>query len=323
MDPCKTVISVLQRGGSLLVLTGFLGTSAFAAPIPLPDWVKPIEAALPKLPPDVISEVDEIITFNIGNSYDSRFRPEVKAQIEGNNQRLVELREQADQAMIWQYLKATSELYPGYQYNYLSRLGHDRGLAAWLLPIVRFRIEWLKKALHDPTQKQHIHYVFSCSEIYDIEQYFFQQGEFSDIENLNFAEDKATELLFRGKLVWGVGHQRLQEQVKAMQEARIQSHQHDCPFWKSRAVSLIAQGVLSADALKPRPPAQNPGDGSYRPKPLGPRKPLPVIKVFPGFLQPWMMWPMWLIIFAVSAGLLRWVFRKPKRASEDGEPNVL
>ena len=312
MNPYKTVGSVIQKGVSLLALTGFLGTYSLAAPIRLPDWIKPIKSALPRLSPEVISEVDEIRTF-IGHNAE-RYSPEVITKIDSGLRRLVELQEQGDQAEIWQYLKATNSPYPD---QTLIRLGWNRDLAAWLLHIVRFRVAWLKQAIYDPELEKNIKDIFRNGEIDDIEYYFYQQGEFSDIENLNLLVDEAVKLKLKSRSTPGFqssDQNKLQAQVKTMQEARNRPEQQTEYGWKLTARSLIEKGVLTAAALKPRPLAQNPGDGSYRPKPLGPRQPLPEIQIkpLPGFLQPWMMWPMWLSILVVSAGLLRWVFRTPK-----------
>jgi hypothetical protein len=94
----------------------------------------------------VISEVDEICEFEDSN-FEIQPLPKVKARIKQNYHRLVELQEQAGQALIWRYLKSTVD--PTYNDQTLSALSDDRDLASWLLPIVRFRIEWLRQAAVD------------------------------------------------------------------------------------------------------------------------------------------------------------------------------
>ena len=319
MNPCKPPRAIVKLGLILLSLAGFLGTTSPAAPVTLPDWVKPIESSLPKLPPAVISEVDEIRAFRVNEN--SSDHPEQAAKWLSHQRRIVELQEQAGQAMLWQYLKASGGKYG--DDKILKSLRGDRDLAAWLLPVVRFRIEWLKQALHDPGQKQHIQKVLESFEIYDILDYLYGQGEFTDIENLNLFMDEANKSKVHLSFILRDGYvmrdglsiaQRLSDMVKGMQEERKRSWQTE-PYWQVAARHLIQIGVLKADALKPRAPVQNQGDGGNRPKPLGPRKPLPGNKTW----QPWMMRPMWLFIAAVSAGLLLWLFRKHKRVSPSGE----
>lgn len=316
MNPFRVVTAIPQKAGGFLILTGFFGAALSAAPVPLPDWVKPIESSFPKIAPAVISEVDDIYTFFEANAEYSH-RPEVRAQFETHTQRLVVLQEQADLAVIWQYLKATNNRY--HNYYTLGSLVNDRNLAAWLLPIVRFRVEWLKKEAQQSISNRKPTKYFEESEVVlemsDLATYLMHQGEYSDMENFNIIWDAASKL---GCLSRETSKsKRLEEQVKAMQEARMESEQHDQPLWQSRAKRLIEKGVLNADALKPR---LSTFDQSNRPKPLGPRKPLPGIKP-PFQFKPWMVWPMWIFIVLVSAGLLCWVFRKPKGGSKNKMPD--
>jgi hypothetical protein len=317
MKSPKIVARFLLVRVSVFVLTCPLGTSVTAAPVALPEWIKPMERTLPGIPPEVVSEVDEIYNFTLTNR-ENGYSSEVKAQHLFNSKRLVELQEQADLARIWQYLKATDGSYG--TCHILSSLGCDRGLAAWLLPIVRYRIEWLKNALTDPRQKKYIHEFFAGSELYDIQNYFFKQGEFSDIENLNLLASEATKLGFGGGLKNLGTYRSLQNQVKDMQEARNKSEQQTGPYWQWGARHLIKEGVLTADALKSKPSAQNPIDDSIRPKPLGPRQPLPEIKDPDDYPEPWMVWQIWLFLGVVSAALFLWLCRRPKRAPTGVEP---
>jgi hypothetical protein len=315
MSPCKIVVSVLRRGISLLTLTAFLGMSSLAAPISLPNWAQQIESSVPKLSPEVISEVDEIITFLAQNAETFRYDSKIAAQRESYRRRFVELQDQADQAMIWQYFKATSGRYRGP--GPLSSLQQNPELATWLLPIVRHRIDWLKQAIHDPEQRKYSQIVFENFEIHDLYSYLIRQGELSDIENLNLLVDESIKLKFKSE--FGLepkisDHERLQGQLKLMQERRNRSEQQAEPNWQKEARRLIAEGVLNEDALKPRTQAQSPSSESNSPKPLGPKNPLPETKTILSFLPPWMMW---LFIFAASSALLRWVLRKAKRAPGD------
>jgi hypothetical protein len=259
--------------------------------LPLPDWAKPIESILPKLPPELISEVDDLCEF-VDNNYESG-NPTVNAQLDSTYKRLVELQEKAGLAMIWRYLKLTDNRSSNYQL--LTGLRDDRDLAAWLLPIIRFRMEWLKHAPLDSQLKEYFdreqHHPYG--ELYQIQTYLYRQGEFSDIETLNMIADKAKRMGIDLGFEWGTSTpKRLAEQVKAMQEAR----------------------EASAYRYEPRTSPQTPEEGGYRPEPLGPRKPLPEIKLPTPFLQPWMVWPMWICIGLVSLGLLRWAFRRAKDA---------
>jgi len=316
MSTCKHVGQLFCIGIGVWALTGMLGTTSLAAPIPLAEWAKPLEPYLPKVPPEVISEVKGILAFQ-GVNFEIRERSDIKSQFEKNERRLVELQEQGDQAIIWLYLKDTG--IPGANSGWLSLVHCNRPLAAWLLPVIRFRIEWFKQAIHDPKWRKYIQRIYRNTELSDIEGYLAAQGEFSDIENLNILTDESAKLGFELDFNSGI-KSSIAEQVKSMKETReLVERFHDRPNWQGRAQNLIEKGILDADALTPRPPAHNPADGSYRPEPLGPRKPLPDITPPGPFLQPWMVWPVWLFIIVLSAGLLRWVFRKPKCASDKGE----
>jgi|GEM_PF-7122382 len=325
MNMRKLAASFLPIGVSLLVFTALLRVSSDASPVPLPDWVKPIESSLPKLQPGVISEVDDIWTILAQNAESHQYDTKMKAQIQSYSRWFVELQEQADQALIWQYLKETTLPYAGPQT--LNRLKHDRDLAAWLLPIVRFRVEWLKRAINDPGQRRGAKDVLGSFEIFDISSYLYHQGEFSDIKDLNIIAVEAAKLNFKSEFSVGINpsdrlgyHRLLQTQIKGMQEARNRSDQKSEPYWRTLASNMVSGGVLNQDSLKPKPKAQYQSEAGKDPKPLGPRKPLPDLKTLPGFLQPWMMWPMWLMIFALSGGLLVWLFRRPQRAPINGEP---
>jgi hypothetical protein len=94
---------------------------AAAAPIPLPDWAKPIESALPKLTPELISEVDDLC-YTI--DYEYFMQPAKKEKMRNSLMRLVALGEQADQAMIWQYFKLTEGMQP----MLVSRITHSFAL---------------------------------------------------------------------------------------------------------------------------------------------------------------------------------------------------
>ncbi len=308
MNACITVGTIFRRRAGLLALAGFLGSSLLAAPVPLPDWVKPIESTLPKVSPEVISEVDEICYFSAMNA-DHRHRPELDAQSERNARRLAELQEQADQAMIWQYLKATRDPYRNDQT--LMILKDDRDLAVWLLPVVRFRIEWLNRAIHDLNMKKYVKEFYASPELLYIQLYLYSQGEFSDIEKLNILIDESVKLGFKPCLDTS-SQERVRQQIRDMREVRKWSEQVNEPRWKLSVRSLVEKGILNPDALKPILSAQNPGDRSDRPEPLGPRKPLPSITGPLAFFQPWMVWAMWLGVGLISVGLLCWVFRKPK-----------
>lgn len=318
MKSYLAVISGFQKGAIVLILAGFLGESSVAAPIPLPDWIKPIEKKLPHLTPELISEVDDICHFMTQNEENLSLTPRIAAQWELYALRYVKLREKADQAMIWQYLKATGGQYGG-RPDRLSRLGVDRGLAVWLLPVVRFRIEWLTQALHLSGNRKYLEEVLMGVELIDIENYLFQQGEFSDIENLNRLVDEAIKLHFKVSLDLGhrdSGDERLKAQVTAMKKARDRSDQQTKPYWQFSAGRLIAEGLLKEDDFKLPPSAQVPSNESDRPKPLEPRKPLPEIDRQPTDLQHWRRW---LLIVLAIGGWFFWRLRKLKRVRVGGE----
>jgi hypothetical protein len=94
-----------------LTCAGFLTTRSLAGPVPLPDWVKPIEGALPKISPEIIAEVDDIFWFNAMHSENLHIQ-DTRTKIQSNNLRIVELRELAGQAMIWQYFKRSGRGHP-------------------------------------------------------------------------------------------------------------------------------------------------------------------------------------------------------------------
>lgn len=296
----------------LSLVAGFFLASSPAAPIPLPDWVKPMESSLPPVSPEVIAEVDDILAFRDLN-LERRHQPGIAEQSIQKACRLAELQDQGDQALIWQYLKATT----GFSYPvmpFLMRYQGDRELATWLLPLVRFRMDWLETALYDDALKKQAGWAVQGSELPDIERYLCSQGEFSDLEKLNRLVEAAAKAGFKSSYYlemkkWPKYHW-LQLQIKAMQDARGQIKDNSTPHWQSNARYLISEGILTEDALKPRPRSGTPGAVGRLPKPLGPRLPLPDP---PGpFPPPWIVWPMWLVIFAISVGLLRWLWRKSR-----------
>ena len=296
----------------LSLLAGFFLASSPAAPIPLPDWVKPMESSLPPVSPELVAEVDDILAFRDLN-LERRHQPGIAEQLIQKACRLAELQDQGDQALIWQYLKATTDFnYP--VMPFLMRYQGDRALAAWLLPVIRFRMEWLETALYDGASKKQSGWAVQGSELPDIERYLCSQGEFSDLEKLNRLVQAAAKAGFKSSYYlemkkWPKYHW-LQLQIKAMQDARDQIKDNSTPYWQGNARYLISEGILTEEALKPRPRNGTLDAAGRQSKPLGPRLPLPDP---PGPFPPtWIVWPMWLVIFAISAGLLRWLFRKPR-----------
>jgi hypothetical protein len=136
----------------------------------------------------------------------------------------------------------------------------------------------------------------------NIEIYLTKQGDISDMQNLNVVAD-ALELSFPN---------RLAVQLEAMQKAREGCHQTDEPFWRGVARRLIADGELTPAALKPISMAHPVADDRDRPKPLGPRKPLPETTIPTPTQQPGITWPIWILIGVVSVGLLYWACRKSR-----------
>jgi hypothetical protein len=305
MQATKSFSASLKLAVSLLLLgfTGLTPATLSAEPVTLPEWAKPIESSLPKISPDVISEVDEIYWYNVCNE-EYRALPNRKAQYQSNEMRMVELKEQAGQAMIWQYLKSTDH---GGSPRVLSGLAKDREVAAWLMPILRFRIEWLKKAISDDEMKGYFEKHRIAWEIGEIEEYLFSQGEFSDIENLNIVHN---EVFKRGAAYSDrASPERIAEQIKAMEKARKVGDQ---PYWQWSAQYLISEGVLTPDVLKPESKELAVANDRDRPKPLGPRKPLPETTIPTPTQQPRITWPIWILIGLVSVGLLYWACRKSR-----------
>jgi hypothetical protein len=136
------------------------------------------------------------------------------------------------------------------------------------------------------------------------------QGELSDVENLYRVHE---ELFNLGHSKTSPPKVRLQEQLSAMQKVRDLGQQQDQPYWQTVAQDLIAEGVISVDVLKAEPSAKKPSEGSDRPKPLGPRKPLSSDPT-PSQNQHTWEWLIWTLSGLVSLGLLRWVLKKFNKA---------
>ncbi|MBP7949063.1 MAG: hypothetical protein KA004_05360 [Verrucomicrobiales bacterium] len=311
MKPPATLGVFLRLAVVLSVLWGFLATNSPAVPVPLPDWVRPIESSLPKVTPEVISEVDDIYLSILRNTEYYEL-PDRTAKIRSNVTRLVVLREQADLAMIWQYLKFTMGEGPKFP-GILDVLKKDRDVAARLLPIIRFRMELFQQAIREQKLKE-----FFLSqkgdvggEIGQMRSYLIHQGERADIENLY----RICEEFYKIGYNFYPYSERLPDHLKEMEEVRKLGEQADEPYWLSEAQHWISFGVLTAEVLKTAPSLPNTGEGNRRPQPLGPRQPLSQgPKPLPDENQePWTTrnWPIWILIGLAAAGLL-WLLVKRK-----------
>ncbi len=311
MKPSATLGVFLRLAVVLSVLWGFFATNSPAVPVPLPDWVRPIESSLTKVTPEVVSEVDDIYLSILRNTEYCEL-PDRTAKIRSNVTRLVELREQADLAMIWQYLKFTMGEGPKRPWV-LDRLKKDRDLAAWILPILRFRMELFEQAIGEQRLKEF--FLSQKGDVRDelgqIHRYMINQGEQSDIEILY----RIYEECFKIGYFKSSASDSLPDNLKEMEEVRKLGDQADLPYWLSEAQHWISFGVLTADILKNAPPASNSNGGINHPKPLGPRQPLsqgPKPRS-DGNQEPWTprYWPIWILIGLAAAGLL-WLLVKRK-----------
>lgn len=315
MKTRNTFVGVVLMGMRVVGIATMLGFESLASPIALPDWVKPIESALPKLSPVVISEVDDLC--EIIDTADTNPLPHNEKKSQEARLRLVELREQASLAMIWQCFKESEQGYGLYLSSTLEVVQHDRELAGWLLPILRHRIQWLKTTINDSSHKNYSKgsrkLLILSQELTIIGNYLLSQGEYSDIENLNALAVQKSKLLGNDNdfLSDQERIKMLQNRINSIREAREFSERNTKPFWRKIADELIEEGVLTSDVLL----GPKPGVNSIPPQPLGPRGPLPEPTPPPFVFVPqtWMVWPIWIFIVLVSVILLRWLFRKPKR----------
>ncbi len=308
MKPPATLGVCLRLAVVLSVLWEFLATPSPAKPVSLPDWVKPIESSLPNVTPEVISEVDDIYR-SIAKNIDEALLPYRIEIIRSNVTRLVELREQADLAMIWQYLKFTMGEGPKWPLI-LDTIQKDRDVAAWLLPILRFRMELFQQAIGEQRLKE---FFLSQkgdvdSEIGQIRSYLIYQGERSDIENLYRICEEFSKIGYN----FYPYSKRLPDHLKDMEEVRKLGDQADQPYWQSEAQSWISRGTLTNDVLKTSP-APNTSGSSNHPKRLGPRQPLSQSPKprSDEIQEPWTprYWPIWVLIGLAAAGLL-WLLLK-------------
>jgi hypothetical protein len=292
--------AAFRRAVTQIGLIGLLQSYLLAAPIAVPEWVKPIEHLLPQLPPEVISEVDDIYAFQSSNQ-EELYRPGVKEKFYANFRRQVELREQLGLAMGWVYLKSTVD--PSKNYHVLVSLRNDRALAATLLPIVRFRIEWLKQIAADERLKQYLEESRYENEFADLRTYLLHQGEIPDLENFNMMIDGVQKL--RGPFYETPGPNRLQTQIELMEAAKVESENNDRPYWLSVAQYLIDEGHLDATALNTSVTGGTPSRADKPQESLG-------LKLFQPNKQWQHMWVLWLSIGVVSVLLFGWAFRKPR-----------
>jgi hypothetical protein len=226
----------------LLCLILLFGSTSFAAPIALPEWAKPIEHLLPQLPPEVISEVDDLYTYWEENS--ETFNPAVREKYNRVAQRMVELREQVGAAMAWQYLKPLgvsrrSNLF------FLNSLKYDDQLAKMMLPILRCRIGWFHQMIHDRRIKEFENDFDYQMELRAIEQYLYSHGEPSDFEAL----DRVFEEIMRQANQEISLRETPEQRGEIIKMARDPARGYGTPFWHVFANHLIEQGLLDQKVL--------------------------------------------------------------------------
>lgn len=289
-----------------------LTSPSAGAPIPLPEWAKPIESALPKITPELISEVDD---YFCTIDFELYIQPAIKAKIRSSLMRFVELGEQADQAMIWQYFKLTegAGLPAGILMN--SHLGRDRNLATWLLPVIRFRMELFLQAIRENRLPEFVGAETKQtggSGLGGIKEYLMRRGERSDIENLYLIYDEIFKFDQRSNHTL----QSLEDCLKEMEEGRKRREQDEGPYWKSEAERWITKGVLTEEDFNTALRAANSNRATSHPEPLGPRKPLtgnatPTVSASIPGQNPW-YWLLWVGLSMAALGLL-WLLLKRRQ----------
>jgi hypothetical protein len=287
----------------LLILVIVLGTRAQAAPIPLPEWAKPIESQLPKISPEIVSEIDDLYTYWYQNK--EVYTPDVRKKYNEVAFRLVELRDYIGPAMIWQYLKDDG-LTRNYNQLLLLSLNDDRDLAVSLLPVIRCRMVWLKQLIQNPNfsvLKKNMDYHWQIDEI---QSFLYAHGEDEDLKTLDQLMEEDVK---HGSRVYS-NRKSLQEQARGIQEARAMAIHHNKPFWFYFANHLIDQGLLSEDIKQS---ALRTNDNKQHADVLKSPQSAPSNIFSTSWLQPWMIWSSLLLVLgAGSAVLIRGRFRKPK-----------
>jgi hypothetical protein len=254
----------------VLPLAAVLCTSpSTAAPIPLPDWAKPIASSLPKLTPELIAEVDDLCYIIDDELF---MQPALKEKKRNSLMRLVALGEQADQAMLWQYFKLTEDMSPRLELLMSSHLCRDRNLAEWLLPVIRFRMELFLQAIRENRLAE---FLAAQNEIWKSElgatqYYFMRQGERSDMENLYRVYDEHLKIDPKSDFMY----MSLEDCLKEMEEGRKRWGQDDGPYWKTEAERWIEKGVLTEEDFNTALRAANSNRATSHPGPLGPSLPL-------------------------------------------------
>jgi hypothetical protein len=280
----------------LLTSVTVLGTSALAAPIPLPEWAKSIESQLPKISPEIVSEIDDLYTYWYHHA--EIYTPDVRKKYNEVAFRLVELRDYIGPAMIWQYLKDDG-LTRNYNQLLLMHLRDDKMIAASLLPVIRCRMVWLKELIQNPNfseLKKNTDYHWQIGEI---QSFLYAHGEDEDLKTL---EQLMEEDVKHGSRVYS-NRKSLQEQARGVQESREMLEHHNKPFWFYFANHLIDQGLLSEDIKKS---ALRTKDNKKPADSLGSQKQVPGNTFSTLWLKPWMIWSSLLLVLgAGSAVLLR------------------
>ncbi len=242
------------RRAILIIAALFLSTPLWADPIAIPQWARPVEDQLPKLSPAIISEVDDLfkIMEDERHSGNDSGRPSDAEYLKASL-RLVDLREQADQAMIWRYLKEQTgpNASPALalkkaalrREGLLMRLRDDPNLPQWLLPLIRERMKWLKSLL----QSHQIDGADAVTEISGIASYLYRHGEISDIETLEQLIAMGESGGFFGDFFRG--RKAVNELIPGMRQSRAKAQSGVMPYWRSVALSLVARKLVDKNSL--------------------------------------------------------------------------
>jgi LPXTG-motif cell wall-anchored protein len=194
-------------------------------------------------------------------------------------------------------------------------LGRDRNLAAWLLPVIRFRMELFLQAIRENRLAEFVAAHKKRTGRYGldgIQQYLIRQGERSDIENLYRIYDEIFKFEERSNHTL----QNLEGCLKEMEEESKRWELDDGPYWKSEAERWIGKGVLTEEDFNTALRAANSHRPTSHPGPLGPGLPLagdpaPSAGAASPGQSPW-HWLLWGGLSLAAMGLL-WLLRKRRQ----------
>lgn len=234
--------------GWVTMVCHLVAVPIWAKDVVLADWAVPFQVKLPPVSKAIISEVDDLwatLSDDRHSGIESGFPPDdeyFKAA-----RRLVELRDQGDQALLWQYVKAPE---PGIAYGphmrrrnqILWALEENPGMVQWVLPIARARASWLANKMASSRDILNP----DALELSQILSYYYAQGELDDIKTVDAFWLSAVNAGFAGEVY---RPQTLEQQLPQIERVKARAKRNSHAHWQWLAMRLIGKGQLDRSVL--------------------------------------------------------------------------